>query len=123
VIGNQSTPNNDIGWNDWFEDFPHPTDFFDPLLNGENIVKTAGLNTGLYDNPDVNKKIDELSQKPLSETADQYSALDKQIMEDAPWAPFGTRSLSTFTSDRVLFDNLIWSPVFQDDYSSFQFSK
>jgi peptide/nickel transport system substrate-binding protein len=123
VIGNQSTPNNDIGWNDWFEDFPHPTDFFDPLLNGENIVKTAGLNTGLYDNPDVNKKIDELSQKPLSETADQYAALDKQIMEDAPWAPFGTRSLSTFTSDRVLFDNLIWSPVFQDDYSSFQFSK
>jgi peptide/nickel transport system substrate-binding protein len=123
VIGNQSTPNNDIGWNDWFEDFPHPTDFFDPLLNGENIAKTANLNTGLYDNPSVNKKIDELSQKPLSQTADQYAALDKQVMEDAPWAPFGTRSLSTFTSDRVNFDNLIWSPVFQDDYSSFQLTK
>ncbi len=123
VIGNQSTPNNDIGWNDWFEDFPHPTDFFDPLLNGENIAKTANLNTGLYDNPSVNKKIDELAQKPLSQTASQYAALDKQVMQDAPWAPFGTRSLSTFTSDRVNFDNLIWSPVYQDDYSSFQLTK
>jgi peptide/nickel transport system substrate-binding protein len=123
VIGNQSTPNNDIGWNDWFEDFPHPTDFFDPLLNGENIAKTANLNTGLYNNPAVNKKIDELAQKPLSQTASQYAALDKQVMQDAPWAPFGTRSLSTFTSDRVNFGDLIWSPVFQDDYSSFQLTK
>jgi peptide/nickel transport system substrate-binding protein len=122
VIGNQSTPNNDIGWNDWFEDFPHPNDFFDPLLNGENIAKVGNLNTGLYNNPQVNKKIDQLAQQPLTPAVEtQYAALDKQIMQDAPWAPFGTRALSTFTSDRVNFDNLIWSPVFQDDYSSFQF--
>jgi peptide/nickel transport system substrate-binding protein len=122
VIGNAKTPNNDIGWNDWFEDYPHPNDFFDYLLNGENIVPVGNLNTGLYDNPAVNKRINELAAKPLdTETQKQYAALDKQIMEDAPWAPFGTRTLSTFTSDRVKFDDLIWSPVFQDDYSSFQF--
>jgi peptide/nickel transport system substrate-binding protein len=125
VIGNQKTPNNDIGWNDWFEDYPHPNDFFDPLLNGENIVPVGNLNTGLYDNPQVNKKIDDLAAQPLSPAVQkQYAALDKQVMEkDAPWAPFGTRTLSQFTSDRVNFDNLIWSPVFQDDYSSFQFTK
>jgi peptide/nickel transport system substrate-binding protein len=122
VIGNAKTPNNDIGWNDWFEDYPHPNDFFDYLLNGENIVPVGNLNTGLYDNPAVNKRINELAARPLdSATEKQYAALDKQIMEDAPWAPFGTRTLSTFTSDRVKFDDLIWSPVFQDDYSSFQF--
>jgi peptide/nickel transport system substrate-binding protein len=124
VIGNQKTANNDIGWNDWFEDFPHPNDFFDPLINGENIAQVGNLNTGLYDNKAVNKKIDELAQQPLNAaTEKQYAALDKQVMQDAPWAPFGTRSLSTFTSDKVNFDNLIWSPVFQDDYSSFQLTK
>lgn len=124
VIGNQKTANNDIGWNDWLEDYPHPNDFFDPLLNGENIAQVGNLNTGLYDNPAVNKKVNELAAHPLSPAVQkQYAALDKQVMQDAPWAPFGTRTLSTFTSDRVNFDNLIWSPVFQDDYSSFQFTK
>ena len=125
VIGNGKTADNDIGWNDWFEDFPHPNDFFDPLLNGENIAQVGNLNTGYYDNPAVNKKIDELSQKQLTPDVEkEYAALDKQVMEDAPWAPFGTRSLSTFASDRVAnFDDLIWSPVFQDDYSSWQLSK
>jgi peptide/nickel transport system substrate-binding protein len=124
VIGNQKTADNDIGWNDWFEDFPHPNDFFDPLLNGENIAQVGNLNTGLYDNPAVNKKINELAQKPLTPAVEkEYAALDKQVMEDAPWAPFGTRTLSTFTSDRVLFDQTIWSPVFQDDYSSYQLTK
>ncbi len=38
VIGNLSTPDLDIGWTDWFEDYPHPNDFFQPLLAGESIL-------------------------------------------------------------------------------------
>ena len=38
VIGNQSTPDLDTGWFDWFEDYPHPNDFFQPLLAGESIL-------------------------------------------------------------------------------------
>ena len=34
VIGNRSTPNLDTGFADWFEDYPHPNDFFQPLLSG-----------------------------------------------------------------------------------------
>ncbi len=34
VIGNQSTPDLDTGWLDWFEDYPNPNDFFQPLLSG-----------------------------------------------------------------------------------------
>ena len=49
----------------------------------------------------------------------QYAALDKQTMEQAPWAPYGNRELSLFTSDRINFDGFIWSPVFDQDYSSF----
>ncbi len=44
VIGNKSTPNLDTGFADWFEDFPHPNDFFDILLNGESIQPTNNQN-------------------------------------------------------------------------------
>ena len=30
VIGNASTPNLDTGWASWFQDYPHPNDFFQP---------------------------------------------------------------------------------------------
>ena len=34
TVGNQSTPDVDTGFADWFQDFPHPDDFFRPLLHG-----------------------------------------------------------------------------------------
>ena len=50
-------------------------------------------------------------------------ALDKQLMQSAPWAPYGNRTWTTFTSDRVNQDSIIFHPVFQEDFSSFQFTK
>ncbi len=44
TIGNQSTPDVDTGFADWFQDFPHPDDFFRPLLHGESILPTNGNN-------------------------------------------------------------------------------
>ena len=38
IIGNETTPDLDTGWLDWFEDYPHPNDFFQPLLAGESIA-------------------------------------------------------------------------------------
>jgi peptide/nickel transport system substrate-binding protein len=124
VIGKQSTPNLDIEWNDWFQDYPHPDDFFDPLLNGSSIAPTANLNTSYSNVPADNKKIDELVQQPLdSQTESQYAALDKQVMQSAPWAPYGNRTWTTFTSDRVSQDSIIFHPVFQEDFSSFELTK
>ena len=42
-------------------------------------------------------------------------------MEQAPWAPFGTRVLSTFVSSAIDLDKIIWNPTFSDDLTSFQF--
>ena len=123
VIGKKATPDVDIVWNDWFQDYPHPDDFFDPLLNGNNIAASANLNI-YFDDPAVNKKIDQLVQQPLnSATEAQYAALDKQVMEQAAWVPYGNRTWTTFTSDRVSQDSIIFSPVFQEDFSSFQLTK
>jgi peptide/nickel transport system substrate-binding protein len=44
TVGNQSTPDLDTGFADWFQDFPHPDDFFRPLLNGASILPTNGNN-------------------------------------------------------------------------------
>jgi peptide/nickel transport system substrate-binding protein len=122
IIGNKSTPDLDIGWSDWFEDYPHPADFFDPLLNGDNILSTNNEIFGYTNYPDLNKKIDTLGQQPLGPSQEkQYAALDKAYMEQAPWAPYGTRTLSTFVSSDINLDAIIWNPTFEDDFTSIQF--
>ena len=123
VIGKKATPDVDIVWNDWFQDYPHPDDFFNPLLNGNNITASANLNV-YFNDPAINKQIEQLVQQPLnSATEAQYAALDKQVMGQAAWVPYGNRTWTTFTSDRVSQDSIIFSPVFQNDYSSYQFTK
>ena len=44
TIGNESTPDLDTGFADWFQDFPHPDDFFRPLLHGDSILPTNSNN-------------------------------------------------------------------------------
>ncbi len=123
IIGNNSTANRDIGWSDWFEDYPHPGDFFDPLLNGDNIAQVNNNNFADYDNPAVNKKITDLGHQLLTDPGvqDQYAALDKEIMQEAPWAPYGTRVLSTFVSSDINLDSIIWNPTFEDEFTTIQF--
>ena len=42
-------------------------------------------------------------------------------MEQAPWAPYGTRTLSTFVSSAIDLEKVILNPTFEDDLTSFQF--
>jgi peptide/nickel transport system substrate-binding protein len=122
VIGNLSTPDLDTGWADWFEDYPHPNDFFQPLLDGGSIFPTNNGNFAQIDDPKLNAKIAELSTKQLTpDVEQQYAALDRAYMEQAPWAPYGVRELSTFVSSDVDLDKVIWNPTFENDFTSFQF--
>jgi len=43
TVGNQATKAQ-IGFADWFQDYPHPLDWFDVLLNGERITDTHNNN-------------------------------------------------------------------------------
>jgi peptide/nickel transport system substrate-binding protein len=122
VIGNATTPNLDAGWSDWFQDYPHPNDFFQPLLSGESILSTNNGNFAKLDDPAVNKKITELGEQQLeAEQEDAYAELDEEIMEQAPWAPYGTRTLSTFVSDAIDLESVIFNPTFGHYLSSFEF--
>jgi peptide/nickel transport system substrate-binding protein len=122
VIGNLSTPDLDTGWTDWFEDYPHPNDFLGPLAAGPSILPTNNTNFSQIDIPSLNKKISQLETQPLGPSqTQQYAALDKSYMQQAPWAPYGNRELSTFVSSAIDLDKVIWNPTFENDFTSFQF--
>jgi peptide/nickel transport system substrate-binding protein len=122
TIGNLSTPDLDTGFDDWFQDYPHPNDFFEPLLSCDSIHPTNNNNHGQVCIRPLTDKTNELDTKQLSEPGveDQYAALDKSYMEQAVWAPYGNEKFTTFTSDRINFDNVQFSLLFNLDYSSFQ---
>lgn len=122
IIGNLSTPDIDTGWADWFEDYPHPNDFFGQLLTTEALLPTNNANFAQFSNPAVDKKVAQLNEETLGpKQEDEYAALDREIMEEAPWVPYGTRTLSTFVSSAIDLEKVIWNPTFDDDLSSFQF--
>ena len=75
TIGNQSTPDVDTGFADWFQDFPHPDDFFRPLLHGDSILPTNGNNFSRVNIPANNAKMDELLTKLIGDggVEEQYA--------------------------------------------------
>jgi len=120
TIGNESTPDLDTGFADWFQDFPHPDDFFRPLLNGANILPTNSNNFSRVAIPANDAKQDELVQKQLTDDVrKQYGELDKSYMEQAVWVPYGNEQFTTFLSDRLDFDKSYRHLLFSQDFTSF----
>jgi peptide/nickel transport system substrate-binding protein len=122
IVGNRATADLDTGWASWYEDYPHPNDFFQPLLAGKSILPTNNGNFARIDVPVLNEEIAKLRSEQLGpEQEAAYAALDRRYMELAPWVPYGTRTLSTFVSSAIDLEKVIWSPTFGADLTSFQF--
>jgi peptide/nickel transport system substrate-binding protein len=122
VIGNASTPNLDTGWASWFQDYPHPNDFFQPLLSEESIFPTNTSNLSRIADPSLSAKIRRLAEQPLdAQREGEYAALDEEFMRLAPWAPYGTGTIPTFVSSAIDLDEVIYNPTFNQDLTSFRF--
>jgi len=122
TIGNRSTPDLDTGWVDWFEDYPHPNDFFQPLLSGESIQPINNNNLANINVPRLNRKINRLAEEELGPKQEaEYAELDKEYMELAPWAPYGNRTESTFVSSEINLENVVFNLTFGQDLTSFEF--
>jgi peptide/nickel transport system substrate-binding protein len=120
VIGNESTPDLDTGFGDWFIDYPHPNDYFQPQLSGESIAPTADSNWSRFDDPSINRQIAKLDREPLGPRQEAaYARLDREVMHQAPWAPFGSITLATFVSSRIDLGKVVVSPVYGQDLASF----
>jgi peptide/nickel transport system substrate-binding protein len=102
TLGNQKTKA-EIGFADWFQDYPHPLDWFDVLLNGTRITETHNNNYSNFNDPAINSKIAELKQKTTLNAAinSQWAALDAQIMKKAGWAPYVNRQFTDFFGKNI----------------------
>lgn len=121
TIGNASTPDLDTGWINWYPDYPNPSNFFEPLLSGEGIAPTNNINFARIDVPKLNEKIARLGEEPLGPDQEaEYAELDREFMELAPWAPYGTFTVSTFVDSEIDLDSVIFNPTFGHDLASFQ---
>jgi peptide/nickel transport system substrate-binding protein len=122
IVGNETTPDLDTGWLAFYEDYPHPNDFFQPLLDGQSIAPTYNTNLSRMDDPKLNAKIAKLAEEPLGPQQEaEYAELDKEFMELAPMVPYGTNTVSTFVSKEIDLDKVIFNPTFGQDLTSFQF--
>jgi peptide/nickel transport system substrate-binding protein len=120
VIGNESTPNLDTGIGNWYLDYPHPNDYFGPQLSGEAITPTANSNYSRFSDPSIDRQIAMLDRKPLTPATEAaYARLDREVMKQAPWAPFGSLALTTFVADRIDLKKVVVSPVYGQDLASF----
>ena len=121
VIGNQSTADLDTGWGSWLLDYPHPNDYFQPQLSGENILPNGNTNWARFDDPAITARIARLGTQKLGPTQlAAYSELDREVMREAPWVPFGNLTLSTFVAADIDLDAVIFSPIFGQDLTSFR---
>jgi peptide/nickel transport system substrate-binding protein len=120
IIGNESTPNLDTGWAAWYMDYPHPNDYFGPQLSGESIIPTLSSNYSRFDDPAINRQIAKLDTEPLGPKQEAaYARLDREVMKQAPWAPFGTTEMITFVSKDIDTEKLVVSPVYGQDLATF----
>ncbi len=122
VVGNEKTPDLDLGFAGWAADFPHPNAFFEPLLSGASVLPANGTNLSRTDVPELTEKIERLATETLGpKQEEEYAALDREFMELAPWAPYGNPSGSLFVSEDIDFEGVVWNPIFSGDLTSFQF--
>jgi peptide/nickel transport system substrate-binding protein len=112
TIGKESS-NPQIGFADWSQDFPNPSDFY-LLLSKAGIQATNSENFGDVDDPAIESKLATLETQPATELASsaaQWQALDKYVANQSYVAPFGYETAPKFTSNRVNFSSAVFNPV------------
>jgi peptide/nickel transport system substrate-binding protein len=102
TIGNVAT-HAQTGWARWLEDYPHPLDWFDVLLNGNRITDTDNNNYAWYTNKKTNAEIENLKKSQVLTPAvnARWAKVEKEIMAQAPWAPWSNRVFPEYFSKKM----------------------
>jgi peptide/nickel transport system substrate-binding protein len=106
IVGNQATKAQ-IGFTNWFEDYPYPSDWFNILQNGENITQVHNNNYGNVNFPSINSQIDHYGHLPpaqaLAPSTDQgWANIDHTLMvKYASTAPYMNSILTSFFSSKL----------------------
>jgi peptide/nickel transport system substrate-binding protein len=119
IVGNQATKAQ-IGFTDWYEDYPYPTDWFDVLQNGKNIHQQHNNNNSNVNFKWSNDEIDRLGHLPSSQafaqkTTNDWAALDKKLMvQYATEAPFLNAVITSFFSSKMDPTCDVFTDLFDD---------
>jgi peptide/nickel transport system substrate-binding protein len=118
TIGNQATKAQAM-FTDWFQDYPHPIDWFDTLLNGNRITKVHNNNVGNVNVPSVNKEIDALKKITTltPEVNDRWAKVDSDLMAKyATTVPYMNRSQTDFFGPNMDMSCYVFSVVLYWDW-------
>ena len=109
------------GFTDWFQDYPHPGDFFESLLSTDSLDAEVTFNQGFVSDPVLDKKLDELRGEDPEDVADEWAALDDYVINQKAWvAPYGTEKSTSFFSERMDAENCDGvHPVYKNDWNQF----
>jgi ABC-type transport system substrate-binding protein len=91
-----------MGLTGWYQDYPDPSNFIDVLFNGNRITSVRNNNVSHYDNPEVNRLIEETLISMNPEIRKQnWRQLDRMITADAPIVPYLHFTNHAFISGRL----------------------
>jgi len=111
------------GFTDWYQDFPNPADFFQPLLSADSLESTPTSNQGFVNDATLNKKIQHLTESPkkLKDDASAWGDLDEYVVKDKAYiVPYGYEKATSFFSERMNFKNCAGvHPVWKNDWTQF----
>jgi peptide/nickel transport system substrate-binding protein len=106
IIGNQATKAQ-IGFTDWFEDYPYPTDWFNTLQSGDRITQVHNNNYGNVDIKAMNTQMNHLASLPPNQalsasTNAAWAKIDNDLMTKyASTAPYLNGIITSFFSTKM----------------------
>ena len=100
--------------------FFHPLAYF-TLVHGDAIRPENNRNTSNIDDPRINRTVDRLEgERDIDAAAEDWTDLNRYLVEQGYLAPFGHRVRGTFVSDRIDFENCtVFHPIYLEDFSQF----
>ena len=109
------------GFTGWYQDFPHPADFFEPNLSRKALASSPTFNLQFKSNPIVDQGLEKLT--PVTDpatVASEWAKLDRAVVEDANVAVYGNELATSFFSERMDFQNCSGvHVVYKNDWSLF----
>jgi peptide/nickel transport system substrate-binding protein len=88
------------GWGaDWYGN--SALSYFLPLYAGTTAFPPNGSNYGLYNDPAVNKAIDDAAQSDIADAKAKWAAVDKMVMADAAFYPLTSPKTANYHSKYV----------------------
>jgi peptide/nickel transport system substrate-binding protein len=109
------------GFTDYFQDFPHPNDFFEPNLSSAAMASEPGFNFNFAPAPKgVDAELKRLKPKDPKDVSADWAALDKKLIDSGDIAVYGSELSTSFFSERMNFqDCSAVHPVYKNDWALF----